>query len=126
MNGSDWGLLFDEALLLVIATFLTLKGLILRRRTGIGRSLARNNFAFALAYYGAFLAIHIGFFQSNLWRWSVRVLVAVTAAHAIWHMVEFYGGWRGLGLELIATGVEFRDTWCEWGSMLRWRVRDWW
>lgn len=128
MNANDWGLLFDEMLLLVIAIFLTVKGLVLRRRTMVGRALARNNFAFAVAYYGAFFGTTMGwaFFRSDVWRWSARSLIALTLLHAIWSLNAYYGGWRGLLEELRLTGLEFWATWGEWAGMARWRVQRLW
>ena len=125
---TNWGPLFDEALIIVIAVFLTVKGLILRRRTGVGRALARNNFAFAAAYFGIFLGtvVRITFFLSEPWRWVIRTVIFLTLMHAIWEMMAYYGGWRGLLHELWLTFVEFSDTWDEWGEMLGYRLARAW
>ena len=128
MTLQDLGLIFDEALILIIAIFLTVKGFALRRRLAVGRALARNNFAFAIAYYGIFLGtvIQIEFFRSDLWRWSIRTLIFLTLTHAIYELTSYYGGWKGLFRELLLTFFEFRDSWCEWLSMGCYRIRQGW
>lgn len=128
MNPHNLGPLFDEGLILVIAVFLTIKGLILRRRTGVGRALGRNNFAFAAAYYGVFLGTVIGVeaFRTEAWRWGIRSVIAFTLGHAIWEMMIYYGGWRGLWEEIRLNLVEFRDSWIEWGQMAAYRARRLW
>lgn len=128
MNPNDWGPLFDEALLLYIATFLMVKGMMLRRRTQVGRALARNNFAIASAYYGAFLGTVLGipFFQTDAWRWFARTVIAVTLTHAIWSMAAYFGGWRGIWREFVLTLQEFRDTWCEVAGMACYRLKQAW
>lgn len=99
--------IFDEAILLAIATFLLLKALIFRRFTEFGRALSRSNLALALAYYGVAGAMHIGFFRSDAWRWGIRVLVVVTTAHAVHEMIRLLGGWRAAGRELRIAAVDF-------------------
>lgn len=91
--------IFDEGLLLAIATFLLLKALIFRRITDFGRALSRSNLALAIAYYGTALGMHIGFFRSELWRWGIRAAVLFTTACAVLQMIHALGGWRAAGRE---------------------------
>lgn len=118
----DWGLLFDEVLIFCIATMLLLKWLILRRRTMLGRAIAWANLALSIAYYGALLAIHFPFFRSATWRWSIRVAVAVTAAHAILEIVGYYGGWRATVREVRLSLIELAEEGREALGMARWRL----
>lgn len=125
MSHHDWGVLFDEALLLVIAIFLAVKGLVLRRRTVVGRSIARSNFALSAGYLGAFFGSVLGIelFQTDVWRWGIRSLIAFTLAHAIWNTTWHLGGWKGMWHELVYMLQEFRESWCEWLGMACYQAR---
>lgn len=125
MNDIDWSLLFDEALLLSVATLKLLLWLILRRRTVVGRAIARSTLAMAIVYYGALLGVHFAVFRSDAWRISIRALVAVTTFYALWAIAGYFGGWLGLGRE-VRRGVEElatagRESW----GLLCWRCRRW-
>lgn len=125
MTFENMGIFFDEFLVLAIAVFLLVKGLVLRRRTGLGRAFARNNFAFSAAYFGIFLAtvFEVAFFRSQLWIWGIRTAIFLTLLHAFLEIRIYYGGWRGLGRELRESFYEFRDSWCEWGGMFCYRFK---
>jgi hypothetical protein len=99
-------LIFDEALLVAIATFLALKALVFRRFTAFGRAISRSNLALAIAYYSTALGLHIGFFRTDAWRWGIRILVLVTTVQAVRQAVLLLGGWRATGIELRIAAAE--------------------
>lgn len=95
-----------EVLLLVIASFLTVKALLLRRNTPLGVALAKNNAAMALVYYTAFVGIWVPFVRHPYWSVILRAIVMFTALGAIRAFVAVYGGWRATGREIVRSVVE--------------------
>lgn len=98
--------IFDEVLLVAIATFLLLKALVFRRYTDFGRAISRSNLALAIAFYGSALGLHVGFFRSEAWRWGIRGAVLATSVNAVIAMVAALGGWRAAGREMRYALVE--------------------
>lgn len=95
-----------EVLLLVIANFLLVKALLLRRNTPLGVALAKNNVAMSLVYYTAFLGIWIPLVRHPYWSVILRLVVMFTALGAIRAFVAVYGGWLATGRELVRSIVE--------------------
>lgn len=125
MNDIDWSLLFDELLLFSVATLKLLLWLILRRRTAIGRAIASSTLAMSIVYYGALLAVHFAFFRSDVWRVSIRALVALTTAYALWAIAGYFGGLKGLVVEIRGAIVELWTNAVETWAWLFWRARQW-
>lgn len=133
MDGStDWLVLSSQALLelalVLVGTLLLLKWLILRRLTMVGVTLARNNLFMAIAYYTAAVSARVPFFRGVPWRLTITTLVIITAAHAFWEIVQFYGGWRGTLLELRISLLELLVWWLgrpEWLVASIRRGADW-
>lgn len=104
--------LLYQVVLAVVATMLLLKWLIFRRRTTLGRVIARNNLTIAIAYLAAALAVRFGFFRTAEWRVFIALVVLATASHVTWEIVVFFGGWRGvldeLALSLVELGEDVR------------------
>ena len=96
-----------EVLLFVIATFLTMKALLLRRSVHIGKALADNNAAMALVYYDVFFALWFPILRHPYLVVALRLLVAVTTALAIRAFVDYYGGWRAVGREIRRSAIEW-------------------
>lgn len=90
-----------EILLLVIANFLVLKALLLRRGSRIGVALSDNNLAMALVYYTALIGLWIPFVKHPYIAIALRVVVFITAFRAVTAFVDFYGGWRATAAQCV-------------------------
>lgn len=99
--------LITEILLIVIATFLTMKALLLRRSVAVGKRLADNNLAMALVYYDAFFALWVPILRHPYISVVLRILVCFTTLAAVREFVRFYGGWRAVGVELRKSAREW-------------------
>ena len=107
-------LLINYVVIALLAYFLTVKGLNLRRETNFGHFLSDNNLAIALGYLGALLALFLAFFTQEPWRYFIRLLIVFTTVRVVVAMKDEYGGWLELhrraflnGLVMVAEGVEW-------------------
>lgn len=119
----DWGLVFDEGLLLTVATLKLLLWLTLRRRTAVGRAISASMLAMAILYYSAAAGLHLDWFRSDAWRVFIRVLVAGTTGYALWALVGHFGGWRATWREVCRGAGDVWGGCVETGALLAWRAR---